>query len=499
MPVVIGLDIGTTSTIAVAMTPDGRVLASDSRPATLSSPAPGQAEADPDEWWSNARAVLRAVTSAAALEGSSGIAGVCVTGMLPALVCLDADGRVLRPSIQQSDARCGAEVEALKAGINEAGFLARTGQGITQQVIAPRLRWLAAHEPDVVARIATVFGSYDFINMKLTGFRTVERNWALEAGFIDLGTQDIAADLVALAGLDRAALPRLVAAHEPIGAVTPEAAAATGLPPGCPVFGGAADHIASALAAGLTEAGDVLLKFGGAGDVIAVADRPEPDRRLFLDYHLVPGLYAPNGCMASSGSLLRWLARLLAPDAAGDDGLLARLDAEAAAVPPGAEGVRVLPYFLGEKTPIHDPLARGTITGLSLSHTRGHVWRAALEAIACGFRHHLDVLADGGRPARRLFASDGGSRSRVWMRIVADVCGAPVRVLADARGSSVGAAWVAAVGAGLARWEDVSAAVAIGEVIEPDPETARRADGLYRDYRALYGALAPFFARAGTA
>ena len=174
-----------------------------------------------------------------------------------------------------------------------------------------------------------------------------------------------------------------------IGVVSAEAAAATGLPPGAAVFGGAADHIASALAAGLTDAGDVLLKFGGAGDVIAIAERAEPDRRLFLDYHLVPGLYAPNGCMAASGSLLRWLAALI-----GGGLSLAELDAEAAAVSAGAEGVRMLPYFLGEKTPIHDALARGTITGLSLSHGRGHIWRAALEAIACGFRHHLDVLAD---------------------------------------------------------------------------------------------------------
>jgi xylulokinase len=281
-----------------------------------------------------------------------------------------------------------------------------------------------------------------------------------------------------------------VSAHERIGAVTPDAAAATGLPVGAAVFGGAADHIASALAAGLAEAGDVLLKFGGAGDVIAISEQAEPDRRLFLDYHLVPGLYAPNGCMAASGSLLRWLAALV-----GGGLTLAELDAEAAAVAPGAEGVRILPYFLGEKTPIHDALARGAITGLSLSHGRGHIWRAALEAIACGFRHHLDVLADQGRPARRLFASDGGSRSEVWMQIVADVCGQPVAALADAYGSSVGAAWVAAVGLGLAEWGDVAKARRLGRTFAP----TSGALSPYADYRALYEALRPFFHRAGLA
>lgn len=491
MPVLIGIDIGTTSTIAVAMSPDGAPIASASRTSKLSSPHPGFAEADPAQWWENTQAVLRETLSG--LPEGTVIAGVCVTGMLPAVVLLDAELNVLRPSIQQSDARCGAEVETMKETLDEALFLGRTGQGITQQLVAPKLRWLASHEPDIFSRIAHVFGSYDFINLKLTGRLTVERNWALEAGFIDLADHRIADDLVALSGLGGAVLPDLVASHEAIGSVSREAAAATGLPEGLPVFGGAADHIASALAAGLTQAGDVLLKFGGAGDIIAIAGQPEPDRRLFLDYHLVPGLYAPNGCMASSGSLLRWLAGLIG-GSEGDD-VLKMLDQEAAALPAGADGVRALPYFLGEKTPIHDPLARGTITGLSLGHTRGHIWRAALEAIACGFRHHLDVLDETGRPARRLLASDGGSRSRVWMQIVADICGQPVNVLSDAFGSSIGAAWVAAAGCGLAEWDDVARSVSIGTVIEPTAEGIDFGNCLYSDYRYLYRSISPFFAR----
>ena len=492
MSTVIGLDIGTTSTIALLMRPDGEVLASASRASTLYSPQPGFAEADPAQWWQNACEVLGEVMAAHA--EARDVRGICVTGMLPAVVIVDANGAVLHRSLQQSDARCGKEVAELAAELDESGFLARTGQGLTQQLVAPKLRWLAKHEPAVFARIACVFGSYDYINWRLTDEKTVERNWALEAGFVDLADHLVAADLVALSGLTSDVLPRLVSAHEVIGEISAEASAATGQPVGCPVMGGAADHIASALAAGLTRAGDVLLKFGGAGDIIAIAPHPEPDRRLFLDYHLVPGLYAPNGCMASSGSLLRWLAGLIGSDG-NDDGLLAQLDAEAAAIEPGAGGVRLLPYFLGEKTPIHDPQARGTLTGLSLGHTRGHIWRAALEAIACGFRHHLDVFIDSGRPVTRLFASDGGSRSRVWMQIVADICGAPVNVLADSSGSALGAAWVAAVGLGLARWQDISDKAEIGVVIEPQEAHRAASEAVYRDYRSLYDTLAPFFNR----
>jgi xylulokinase len=483
---IVGLDIGTTSTVAVVMRPNGDVLAAASRPSQLFSPAPGFAEADPGEWWDNACATLREAIALAAVQPSA----ICVTGMVPALIMLDAEGRPLRRSLQQNDARCARELEELGAEIDAAEFLARTGQGLTQQLVAPKLRWINRHEPEVFARTAHILGSYDYVNFRLTERLTVERNWALEAGFVDLGVDAIVPDLVGLSGLPQSALPPLVAAHERIGAVTADAAAATDLTVGAAVFGGAADHIASALAAGLTDAGDVLLKFGGAGDVIAISERAEPDPRLFLDYHLVPGLYAPNGCMAASGSLLRWLAALI-----GGGASLAELDAEAAAVPAGAEGVRMLPYFLGEKTPIHDTLARGTITGLSLSHGRGHIWRAALEAIACGFRHHLDVLADRGRAAQRLYASDGGSSSDVWMQIVADVCGQPLSTLGDAYGSSVGAAWVAAVGMGSVEWADVGKARRLGKTFSPRPDAAKASDAVYADYRALYADLRPFFHR----
>ena len=485
-PAVVGLDLGTTSTVAVVMRPTGEVLATASRPARLHSPAPGFAEADPAEWWANACATLKYAIATAGVAP----AAICVTGMVPALVLLDADGAPLRRAILQNDARCTQEIDELRAEIDAAKFLARTGQGVTPQLIAPRLRWIARCEPEVFARAAHVVGSYDYLNFRLAGRIAVERNWALEAGFADLDALEAAPDLTALTRLPGSAIPPLVSAHERIGGVTAEAAAATGLPVGAGVFGGAADHIASALAAGLTDAGDVLLKFGGAGDVIAISERAEPDERLFLDHHLIPGLYAPNGCMAASGSMLRWLAALI-----GGGADLAELDSEAAAVPTGAGGVRMLPYFLGEKTPIHDPFARGTITGLSLGHGRGHIWRAALEAVACGFRHHLDVLADSARPARRLFASDGGSRSDVWMQIVADVCGQPVSTLADAYGSSVGAAWVAAVGMGSAQWSDIGKARRLGRTFAPQPEAARASEAVYAEYRALYTGLRPFFHR----
>lgn len=490
--IVVGLDIGTTSTIAVALRAGGEILASASRPTTLSSPHPGWAEEDPNEWWSNSVAVLREIT--AGLPAAE-LAGLCVTGMLPALVLLDAEGRPIRPAIQQSDARCTAEVEALRQEVDETRFLARTGNGINQQLIAAKLLWVRRHEPENFARIGTVFGSYDYINWRLTGARRIEQNWALEAGFTDLSTHTIADDLVALAGIARSALPERSLSHERIGEVSAEAAAATGLPAGLPVFGGAADHIVSALAAGISRPGDVLLKFGGAGDIVVATDRALPDARLYLDYHLVPGLYAPNGCMASSGSALNWLAGLLAGAAPGTSPH-AELDRQAAAIPAGSDGLICLPYFLGEKTPIHDPMARGAYVGLSLSHTSAHIWRATLEAVAFGFRHHVDVLEEIGHAPRRFIASDGGTRSALWMQIMADVLGQPLHLLGQSHGSAVGAALVAAIGAGLITdWADITGFAPMGRLVEPNPAAYALYSEAYSRYRALYGYLRPYFHR----
>jgi xylulokinase len=488
--IVIGLDIGTTSTMAIAARLPSEVLAVASRPVTLSSPHAGWAEEDPEQWWANAIAVLREVTSAVPADE---IAGICVTGMLPAVVLLDAKGNLLRPSIQQSDGRCSAEVEELRQQVDETTFLQRTGNGINQQLVAAKLRWIARHEPTVFTRIATVFGSYDYINWRLTGTRAVEQNWALEAGFTDLASGQISDDLVALAGIERSAVPQRTVSHEQMGTVSPEAATTTGLPLGLPVFGGAADHIVSALGAGITQAGDVLLKFGGAGDIVVATDRALPDARLYLDYHLVPGLLAPNGCMASSGSALNWLGGLIGQSAEGERPHN-ELDTLAAAVPAGSDGLICLPYFLGEKTPIHDPLARGSFVGLSLSHGRGHIWRALLEAVAFGFRHHVDVLADIGHAPRRFMASDGGTNSRVWMQIMADVLGEPVQLLDNHYGSALGAAFVAAIGCGLAKdWSEVSALSRMGDLIMPNPANHAVYDHSYARYRDLYERLKPYF------
>src|SRR5262245_7554042 len=249
MPLLLGLDIGTTSTIGILIDSDGNTLATASRPATLYSDHPNWAEEDPEQWWTNVCAITRELLAKARTPAGS-IAGIGVTGMVPALVLVDANGQVLRRSIQQNDARAIDEIEAMKRAIAAEEFFRRTGGSINQQVIASKLRWLAKHESASFMRIATVFGSYDCIAWRLTGVAGIEQNWALESGFVDIGSGGIDPELVSLGGIARECLPPVRASHAVVGSISDGAAAATGLARGTPVVAGCADHVASAYVAG---------------------------------------------------------------------------------------------------------------------------------------------------------------------------------------------------------------------------------------------------------
>ncbi len=482
MAVLLGIDIGTTSTVGILVDSEtGKTLATASRPADLSSPRAGWAEEDPGQWWDNLCELVPELLRRARIAAAD-IAAIGAAGMVPTLILLDEAGRVLRPSIQQNDARAVAEIEEFRRRFPEDEVLARTGSAITQQSIGPKLLWLRRHEPEVMARARHLMGSYDFIAHRLTGAFSAERNWALESGLFDFGSEAWIPELLEAATIETRWLGNLRWPRQVVGEVTAEAARATGLRAGTPVVAGSADHIASAFSAGVVEPGDLLVKLGGAGDILFCTDRPLVDRRLFLDYHLVDGRWLPNGCMAASGSLIKWFQREFGCGAGYEE-----LDREAAAVPPGAEGLVLLPYFLGEKTPINDPRARGVFFGLTLSHGRGHLYRAILEGIGFGFLHHLAVLEEKGLTIARVRVTNGGARSALWKQVTADVLGRALEPLAAHPGSCLGAAFVA--GMGVAAFEDWSAIdrfLAFGPPVEPDAAAHAHYRSLFGTYRELY-------------
>ncbi len=478
-----GIDVGSSGVkVSLVDTTDGTVT-SASAEVDLYSPQPGWAEADPAQWWwATASAIPQALSDAG--REAAEVGAVACTGMVPAVLALDETGEPLRRAILQNDARATTELAELRDGLRGIDLLARTGSALTQQSVAPTMRWLQRHEPEVTERTAMVVGSYDWLAMRLGAEPHVERNWAIESGLFDLDAAPLT-DVMRHGAIDPGWLPAVREPGRQVGEVSARAAQDTGLRAGTPIVTGGADHVTSAYGAGVLGDGDWLVKLGGAGDILAASSEPLIDGRLYLDAHPAGG-WLPNGCMATSGSLMRWLSEVTGGAS------LDELEQEAAAVPPGAGGIVCLPYFLGEKSPLHDPAQRGAFVGLHLGHGRGHLYRAALEAVAFGFRHHVEVFDELGLVLGEARVTNGGSRSTLWKQILADVLGVSLSPVIGHPGASFGAALAAGVGLhGPSAWNDVRTFARLGEPIEPRARYAARYDELYAVYRALEPALRP--------
>jgi len=474
MKSVIGLDIGTTGVKCAVIDESGNILYEGIRTHNAINTFPGFAEGDPDIWWRESIELLREVVSTL---GKEDISGIGVSGMVPTLILVDSSGDAIRPSIQMNDCRAVREIEELKDLIDEDKYFQQSGNMINQQVIFPKYLWLQRNEPEHLSRSKLIMGSYNYITYKITGVATLELNWALESGMWSLEDKCWIPEICDSVGLTIELLPPVYFPTDIVGNVTKEIAELTGLKEGTPVIAGSADHIASALAAGMNKAGDLLLKFGGGADILVVSEKLVTDKRLFIDYHDIPNMYILNGCMASSGSVVKWFSE----DISGTD--YSELTLMAKQSPPGSNGLITLPYFLGEKTPIFDVKARGTIFGLSLSHNKGDIFRSLLESVAFGFRHHLEVIEEMGINPGRVFMTNGGSRNELWRSITADVVGHDAVYLEKHTGSSLGAAFLSGIATGLySSWDQIGSFMQDKVVVKSNPLN----HGLYSKYFQIY-------------
>jgi xylulokinase len=492
----IGIDIGTTGVKAVLIDRSGALLAEATIPHDLHSPHAGWAEETPTDWEHGALSALRAVAAHPNCLPRE-IAAIGVSGMVPAMVLLDANGKPLRPSIQQNDARATVEIDELTEELDQQRLYGHTLGFTNQQHIAPRLRWVQRHEPEVWAKTRTILGSYDLITARLTGIApadcSLELNWAIESGLFDVRERVWVPELLKAVDLTRDYFPPVRAPTDIAGGLDGTIARESGLVAGTPVIAGSADHVASALAAGLRDDGDTLIKFGGAGDILFCTSEPLSHPKLFIDAHDIPGKYLINGCMAASGSLVKWFVSDILGQTA-DKATLQAFDQRALAIPAGSDGLIVLPYFLGEKTPLMDPRAKGVIFGLDLHHGPEHIFRAMLEAVIYGFRHHLDVLWEAGHTPARIVATNGGVSSGLWRNIAADVLNAPVTSFKGHPGSSLGVAFTAGMAGGVFDdWSDIDRFLTDAVVDRPDPEQTRVYDRGYTIYRELYERLRDLF------
>ncbi len=475
----LGVDLGTSSSKGVLCSPDGVVLESAVREHSMSLPRPGWAEVDPVRvWW---RESVDLIAELVARRPGDRVAGVCVSGVGPCLVLTGDDLEPLRPAILYGvDTRAGAEIEELTDRYGAEEIVAHGGKALSAQAVGPKLAWVRRHEPDVWARATRCFTSSSFVVARLTGEYVLDHHTASQYDpLYDLRARDwngawardVCGDL---------RLPRLAWPSDVVGTVGAHAAGQTGLPVGTPVSAGTVDAWAEAFSAGVRRPGDVMLMY--ASTMFLVQQLPELRTRpmLWTTNGVEPGTYTLAAGMATSGSLLAWLRDLVGGVSFG------QLMAEAAAVPAGSEGLVVLPYFAGERAPIFDADARGVVAGLTLRHTRGHLFRAAYEGIAFGLRQIVDLLDQDVDATRRLVAVGGGTQGGLWTQIVSDVCGREQVVPRQTIGASYGDALLAGIGTGLL---DPATDWAVEDrTIEPDARARARYDELFATYVDLYPA-----------
>jgi xylulokinase len=483
--VLIGIDIGTSSSKGVLVSPDGTIVAQETRPHGVSTPHPGWVEHDADDvWWADFVAIARSLVSAA---GDSPITGLGVSGIGPCLLPADESGRPLRPAILYGvDTRATAEIESLTAQFGASAILARGGTPLSTQAVGPKLLWLARHEPDVFARTSLVLMASSYLVLRLTGRYVLDHHSASQCDpMYDLARAEWAGDWAsAIAPALR--LPELFWPNEIVGTVTAAGAAETGLPEGLPVTAGTVDAWAEATSVGVLSPGDVMVMYGTTMFVIQVIESPQPHPALWTTRGVSPDTYSLAAGMATSGAVTDWLRQLF-----GDS--YAALVSEAATVPAGSRGLLMLPYFAGERTPVFDPNARGVIAGLTLSHGKPEIYRAALEGTAYGLRHNLEVMSFAGGAPTRLVAVGGGTQGDLWTQIVSDVTGVAQLLPSETIGAGYGSARLAATATGLPTetWNPIA------RTVTPNMANNATYSAFYNHYRSLYPAtrdLAHFLA-----
>lgn len=476
---VIGIDIGTGSTKGVLSDTAGKVLHSEVVRHETLFPKPGWAEHDADNmWWQDVVEILRRLTSRA----KGDIAGVCISGIGPVFQAADENGSALRPAILYGvDTRSANEIDELTERYGADKVLEVCGNGMTSQSVGPKIEWVKRNAPDVWAKTRRFLMAHTYCVFHLTGEYVLDHLSAsmceplyspFTNDWVDEWVEDICGDLP---------MPNLMWSNEVAGRITDNAARLTGLKPGTPVAVGSTDAFVEALSVGVSQPGQVMLMYGSTMVAVQISDKALVGPSLWSNAGLLEGTANLSGGMSTTGSLTTWVSDL----SGMDYDQLSKLADESG---PGSNGLIMLPYFSGERSPIADPNARGMLAGLNLTHTHGDVYRSALEATGFGSRHLLDTISKSGGDASEYWAVGGGTTGGLWPQIMSDIIGIKQYIPKVTIGASYGDAHLAAMAAG-AIDTDTSWNSAEREV-EPNPDNLDLYGEMYQIYLDLYPATA---------
>ena len=476
---VLGIDLGTGSVRAGLYSQSGALLAAREESVTTAHPRPGWAEQSPAQVLDALYRAVAAVAPSAARRPTA----LCVASTAVSAVAIGDDDVPVGPSLLWMDTR--AADEAAEITRTRHPVLRYTGGQVSPEWMLPKALWLSRHDPSRYAAARRIVDVHDWVMFRLTGGWSLAQATIAAEWSYDPLAGGWPADL--LSGLG---MPGLLSGWEvprlPPGAVagqlTPQAAASTGLPAGLPVVQGLMDSYAAALAADVFQPGRVAVSIGTSSSYLGLSPQLAPDPRLLgpVPEALGPGTIVQQGGQTSAAAVAEWFSRQLAPGVP-----LAALDAEAAAIGPGADGLWAVDTWQGCRTPHRNPAARGMWGGLTLAHTRAHLFRATLESVAFGGRAVLETLEEAGVDGRELVVTGGAARSSVWMQIHADVLGRPLLRLAAAQPVTLGAAMCAAVGAGATRASPRRPRPCrqTSQGWLPDPERHQAYQPLYASYR----------------
>jgi xylulokinase len=475
----LGLDVGTGGARAVAVDESGEVVAEASSEYPLTSPRPGWAEQDPEDWWEGAKEALGEV--AAGVEGE--VVGLGLTGQMHGSVFLDDSGAVIRPALLWNDQRTYRQCEEITASVGAERLMELAGNPALTGFQAPKILWLRDEEPDSYSRVSSVLLPKDYVRLRLTGGYATDASDAAGTLLLDIRERHWSGEILDALGIPREWMPAVYEGPESAGALRESVAAELGLPPGLPVAAGGGDNAAAAVGVGVVERGLLSSSVGTSGVLFAASGgfTPDPSGRLHAFCHAVPEAYHLMGVTLSAGGSLSWWRHATGQ---GYDVL-----AEAAGeVPPGAEGLVFLPYLSGERTPHLDPRARGAFVGLTARHGIPHMTRAVMEGVVFSLRDSLEIMRGLGVSVEGVRATGGGARSQLWRELQADIYGVPIHRTTADEGPAYGAALLSGVAAGM--YGDVEEACSTvrlrDEVTGPDPERTRVYEEHYAVYRSLY-------------
>lgn len=497
MDLVLGIDSSTTATKAIAWDRGGRAVAEGRSTLPMRDLGRGWMEQGVEDWWNSLRAALadlfRQVDPAR-------VAALAISNQRETVGFLDEDGLEVRPAILWLDERCRPDIDLFGAKLAPERFRAITGKTPDPTPAVFSLHWLRRCEPEHWRRTAYAVDVLGYLGWRLTGNRLTSWGSADPHGLLDLATMRYSPEILAVLGMSAEQLFAPVRPGTVIGEVTAHAASTTGLRPGTSVVAGGGDGQASGLGTGTLGGGRAYLNLGTAA-VSGVWGQAFATSHAFRTLTSLSGEgYIFELCLRTGAYLTDWSVRhLFGADPAADPSIYHRLEAEAAAVPPGADGILLLPYWSGTMAPFWDPDAGGAVVGLRTGHGRGHYWRAMLEGVAldCAMGYGA-IEAATGAPVTELLTIGGGARSALMRQIVADSTGRPVQVSATLEASCLGAGMLAASGAGWYASPAEASTAMQGEVvltIEPDPATAAHYRELLAIYQDLYPALRRTFAR----